>query len=92
LGIGESSENRMGKVGQGRDLGRDPASGVVKLICPVSRLSYEPPFFEGVKAATITDDNVVEEFNADDFSGINKFSRDSQVFFRWFGVTAWMIV
>jgi hypothetical protein len=34
-----------------------------------------------VKAATITDDDVVEEFNADNFAGINKSSRDSQVFF-----------
>jgi hypothetical protein len=30
-----------------------------------------------MKAAAITDDDMVEEFNADDFSGINKPSRDS---------------
>ena len=63
------------RVGEGP--GRVPASGVVKLIYSVGRLSYKPPLFEGMKAAAITDDDMVEEFNADDFSGINKPSRDS---------------
>jgi hypothetical protein len=35
---------------------------------------------------------MIEEFNTDDFAGINQSSRDSQVFLSWFGITTWMIM
>lgn len=81
-----TSKKQGGEKRGGEEPGRVPTGGAVELICSVGRLSYKPLFFEGMKAAAITNGNMVEELNTNDFAGINESSRDSQVFFRWFVV------